>query len=540
MHIHFSRRSRWILAAAAGTLALALLMGRVLAQGPEGGGDMHALGGSPTWTFTYQGRLLVDGEPVSGAYDFEFSIWDAGSGGNQIAASCAGCYPSMPVEEGFFTLNLAPSGASLHDVFNGGSRWIELRAAPAGTGAWQAFPRQPIAPAPYAWGLYPGTVVSGTLVGSQFGDAVFNVAARHPWGGPDSTALYARSTTDSAVRGESGGMGVYGSTTTSYGVRGEADTGTAGYFHSTQGYGVRADADGARIYDHGAYITSNMGYAVLAQSAGNMAVRGEAGNVSGISQPIGRVGVAGIGQDRGVYGSSSSGAGVWGDSGDSYGVLGESDNFYGGYFYSQNFRGLAASSPSDDYAGFFNNRGGASGPGLYVNGTLMVTGAKSGYVVDLAVNAGPDALETGDVVVIAGYADPVLGEIPVIQVRRADEAASARIAGVVDQPFHVPTQPASDAPAEDPPYASAALAVQSAGTGIGPGEYLSLVTLGAFKMVKVDADYGAIAPGDLLVSAPRAGYAMRAQTPAVGTVIGKALGELATGQGSLPVLVTLD
>ncbi|MDQ3930341.1 MAG: hypothetical protein M3328_14510, partial [Chloroflexota bacterium] len=78
-------------------------------------------------------------------------------------------------------------------------------------------------------------------------------------------------------------------------------------------------------------------------------------------------------------------------------------------------------------------------------------------------------------------------------------------------------------------------------SGIGSGEYLNAVTLGSFKAIKVDASYGAVHAGDLLVSSPHAGYAMKAD-PAqagVGTVIGKALGSLDSGTSTLPVMVSL-
>jgi hypothetical protein len=77
-------------------------------------------------------------------------------------------------------------------------------------------------------------------------------------------------------------------------------------------------------------------------------------------------------------------------------------------------------------------------------------------------------------------------------------------------------------------------------TAIAPGEYLTLVTLGAYKTIKVDASYNPIRPGDLLVVSPNPGHAMRADSPQPGTVIGKALGELSTGTGVLPVIVTLQ
>lgn len=67
--------------------------------------------------------------------------------------------------------------------------------------------------------------------------------------------------------------------------------------------------------------------------------------------------------------------------------------------------------------------------------------------------------------------------------------------------------------------------------------------------VKVDAQYGAIGAGDLLVSSPTPGHAMRSEPVAVGggtpihrpgTLIGKALEPLADGQGEILVLLMLQ
>ena len=57
--------------------------------------------------------------------------------------------------------------------------------------------------------------------------------------------------------------------------------------------------------------------------------------------------------------------------------------------------------------------------------------------------------------------------------------------------------------------------------------------------VKVDADYGAIRAGDLLVASPTPGHAMRADDPAPGTVIGKALEPLGGGTGRVTMLVMM-
>jgi hypothetical protein len=44
----------------------------------------------------------------------------------------------------------------------------------------------------------------------------------------------------------------------------------------------------------------------------------------------------------------------------------------------------------------------------------------------------------------------------------------------------------------------------------------------------------------LLVASPNPGYAMRADSPQPGTIIGKALGELRDGTGVIPVIITLQ
>lgn len=56
---------------------------------------------------------------------------------------------------------------------------------------------------------------------------------------------------------------------------------------------------------------------------------------------------------------------------------------------------------------------------------------------------------------------------------------------------------------------------------------------------KVDAAYGAIVPGDLLVTSATPGHAMRVDAPESGTVVGKALEPLPAGTGMIRVLVML-
>jgi len=56
---------------------------------------------------------------------------------------------------------------------------------------------------------------------------------------------------------------------------------------------------------------------------------------------------------------------------------------------------------------------------------------------------------------------------------------------------------------------------------------------------KVDATYGAIWPGNLLVTSPTSGHAMRTESPLPGTIVGKALEPLEEGKGTIRVLVML-
>ena len=66
--------------------------------------------------------------------------------------------------------------------------------------------------------------------------------------------------------------------------------------------------------------------------------------------------------------------------------------------------------------------------------------------------------------------------------------------------------------------------------------------------LKVDAQYGPVAIGDLLVTSPTPGYAMRSEPVNVGgvelhrpgTLVGKALEPIETGQGEILVLLTLQ
>lgn len=96
--------------------------------------------------FTYQGRLTGAGTPSVGNADFQFSLFDAASGGAQVGSTIT--RDNIAVVSGLFTLQL-DFGSS---AFKGNARWLEVAVRmPAGVGNFTTLtPRQPVTAAPYS------------------------------------------------------------------------------------------------------------------------------------------------------------------------------------------------------------------------------------------------------------------------------------------------------------------------------------------------------------------------------------------------------
>lgn len=334
-------------------------------------------------------------------------------------------------------------------------------------------------------------------------DSVLDVTLTDSQAAARAGGFYAPST-GTAVRGEAaGGTGVSGSSTGSYGVWGSSTNGWGGYFSSTNGYGLRVDTNGNDHYDHGAYITSQGGYAVYAQSASNMGVRGEAGDVTGIHQPLGPVGVVGLGVNRGMYGSSSSGVGVDAYSDSSYGVWGQSDTY----------RGVTGRTYRAD-----NNYGFYTPDNLYSTNYHLL-----GAVMQVAYNGSGEEIEVGDVVVFDGILKPekrrltengepapsAFNDEPVVRVARASDDSAGLVAGVVFSRYDLDAVDDSDLIEYDregvddplerlhkecPPGAERPITPPGA---VRPGEYLLVVVQGPAR-VRAGAAQSAIHVGDRL------------------------------------------
>ena len=114
------RVARWL--GVLGLSAIALLISfasinRASAQdnGPQSPQAPQVAAGS---AFTYQGRLIKNGQPVSDTCNLSLSLWDSSSGGSFLNSNT---FNSTPISNGLFTVQL-DYGAT---TFAGDARWIE-------------------------------------------------------------------------------------------------------------------------------------------------------------------------------------------------------------------------------------------------------------------------------------------------------------------------------------------------------------------------------------------------------------------------------
>jgi len=166
---------------------------QIFAQGPNPRNPRapRALVGT---AFTYQGQLKDNGTPANGAYDFQFALFDAASGGTQIGATLN--LNDVTVTNGYFTTPL-DFGAN---AFTGDARYLEIAVRPgASSGAYTPLtPRQALTPTPYALALpglytqqnatspnliggFSGNIVTSTLVGVTIGGGGSSIFPNRGW-----------------------------------------------------------------------------------------------------------------------------------------------------------------------------------------------------------------------------------------------------------------------------------------------------------------------------------------------------------------------
>lgn len=134
----------WTMILILSTLLLTL-SGGTGAQGPASQGDLGAQAALGT-AFTYQGYLTDDDAPADSAYDMQFALYDALSGGTQVGSTLT--LEGVAVSDGVFTVQL-DFGAS---AFVGDARYLAVSVRANGSGAVYTVlsPRQELTAAPYA------------------------------------------------------------------------------------------------------------------------------------------------------------------------------------------------------------------------------------------------------------------------------------------------------------------------------------------------------------------------------------------------------
>jgi hypothetical protein len=140
-----------------------------------GGAGLRAAPLGPA--ISYQGLLHDNGAPANGAYEMQFRLFDALTGGAQRGATHSA--NNVPVTNGLFSLTL-PYGAS---EFDGTALFLQVSVRPFGSsGAYSNLvPRQAILPAPEAVHAakadVANSVPSGAITGAQLASGA--VAGTH-------------------------------------------------------------------------------------------------------------------------------------------------------------------------------------------------------------------------------------------------------------------------------------------------------------------------------------------------------------------------
>jgi len=571
-------KGRWTLAGSmVAALVLALAAGLAQAQGPgpQGGTGIE----SPLGTaFTYQGQLKSGGNPVNDTCDFQFTLYDAASGGTSLGTQTR---TGVSVSNGYFTIPDLDFG---EDAFTGDARYLEIAVrCPAGSGSYTTLaPRQALTAAPYALGLRPGVQVVGSVTASPYAVVYArNAATSGPTYGVrgESASAAGRGVSGLALATSGTNYGVYGqsNSTAGRGVYGLASApsgtnyGVYGQSNSTAGYGVYGTAPTYGVYGH-AVATSGTTYGVWGQSnsTAGRGVYGWASAPSGVTCGVwgesaspdgtGVVGYASAtsGVTYGVYGQSSStaGTGVYGyapaDSGPTYGVYGQSNSTAGTgvYGYAPSVSGghgvyAASGGPAMNGAALYARAYHSSGIAIWgsndsTDSTLVLENLGTGDLLKAFISGGElrfrfqnDGWARAD----GGWTTPAADMAELLPAAPGLEPGDVLVVGA-DGKLARSTQA----------YQPTVVGVYSTRPGFVGGQpvegepegHIPLAVVGVVP-VKASAENGPIRPGDLLVASATPGHAMRAgPNPPQGTVIGKALEGLEKGTGVIQMLVVLQ
>ena len=535
---------------------LAAAQGPISGSGPTGGGIASAPLSS---AFTYQGRLERGGSPVNGTCSMAFKLMDNPAGtANQIGNTLN---KSVSVANGLFTVELDFG----EYTFTGDGRFLDITVN-CGSGAETLTPRQTLFAVPYALGLRPPTTLhyggaTLNLIGCAQGLAASGPAVREaPTSTPaitDCSALVGWADGSSpTIRANNTGSGMGVATTVKnnsaiYAVNNSIYA-TVWAKNNGTGNGVSAEAGaGTALYamNNSIYTT------VYAKNNGSgMGVAAE------------------VGAGMALYGKNTGTRPALRLQNDASGTVVEAIAWSGDIIRA--WERLDANGTNYNLRFKVTRQGDVRADGTFAS--------PASDLADLLSAA--TGLEPGDVLVIgadgrltrstsanATHVAGVFATKPAFLGGMTEDATASPLEAL---PAMTPASPAGLTPAPqvasglqaapDLQVVSVAPVAQApsskAVASVGPKadddplarayreQGLVPLALAGVVPVKVSAENGAIRPGDLLTSASLPGHAMRAQSVDVagialhrpGTIIGKALGGLEAGTGTIKVLVSLQ
>lgn len=431
--------------------------------------------------FTYQGRLMDEGQPAAGSYDLQFKLYDAAAGGVQLGSTVS--LAGVAAQDGRFTVELDFGTAA---AFGGGARWLEISLRPAGGGAYTLLsPRQELTPAPYALGmpnLYTDEGTGFVGIGRNFrisGNEVFGVRA--DTGANSYGGMYVE--TDDAA-----GWPFYG-----FAVNGSFRAWT--YYNGATGEW--------KLYSGGDRL--------IVPSTGGLRI----GSASDYSLVI-----------QNTAGSDGIRVLDTADDGIQIGSNPDIPNY-----------GVYVPSPGVSTYALWPNTSNASGQwALYTVDNIEAGNVFASAYTVIAQVSGGESLEPGDLVEAAGLAEPIPGGTNrLVQVERA-RSTSAGLVGVVASRMVYEVAPGKEAEGE--------MSMHSAPGAAQSGDYVALVVTGVAD-VKLAAGVSVARGARLTAADGGAARSLRVESlngmpvSEGAPVIGTALADAAPGDGTVPIFVNL-
>ncbi len=354
-------------------ILLYLVAGRILpswtASAEEPGQQVQAVT-QPVTTFTYQGRLEVDGVPANGAYDIKFVLWDAETDGS-IKGIIDG--EQVPITNGTFSWQLDYGLVA----FDGSPRWLEVFVRPDGEGPFESMDRQELTATPYAivaatlalpsWNETEATSAALSVENGGAGPQAYGIRGV---GGADSSGIYGNGGTNGVVgeTSNTNASGVYGFNSAAfggYGVSGRVLGEGAGVYGEAGTGGIGVRGEGIGLYAVGVVglneSPSGRGVVGYGQTGINGQSYGTLCDCIGVLGNLAKIGVRGIGATNGVEGqtNSATGYGVYGENTSTgYGVYGKStsgDGTWGEALLAgkSGIVGQAAGGANSNFAAYF-------------------------------------------------------------------------------------------------------------------------------------------------------------------------------------------